>query len=72
MPFTLFLHKFAVLITTVSVLYLSSNQEATQPTEAQVMTDSNNWAVVKYVGSQEEILAYFSSFDRASAVCTHS
>jgi len=34
------------------------------------MTDSNNWAVVKYVGSQEEIVAYFSSFDRASAACS--
>ena len=34
------------------------------------MTDSNNWAVVKYVGSQEEILAYFSSFDRAANACS--
>ena len=34
------------------------------------MTDSNNWAVIKYVGSQEEILAYFPSFDRASAACS--
>lgn len=34
------------------------------------MTDSNNWAVIKYVGSQEEILAYFSSFDRAANACS--
>ena len=31
------------------------------------MTDI--WAVVKYVGDKEEILAYFSSFERASDVC---
>ena len=70
MPLTLFLHSFAVLITTVSVLYLSSNQEATQPTEVQTMSDSNTWAVVKYVGDEEQILAYFSSFDRASTACS--
>jgi len=34
------------------------------------MTDSNNWAVVKYVGSKEEILAYFPSFDRAANACS--
>ena len=34
------------------------------------MTDSNNWAVVKYVGDKEEIVAYFSSFDRASTACS--
>lgn len=34
------------------------------------MTDSNNWAVVQYVGDKEEIVAYFSSFDRASAACS--
>jgi len=33
------------------------------------MADSNNWAVVKYVGDREEILAYFPSYDRASDVC---
>ena len=70
MPFTLFLHKFAVLITTVSVLYLSSTQEARQPTEVQTTSDSNTWAVVKYVGDEEQILAYFSSFDRASTACS--
>ena len=32
--------------------------------------DSEKWAVVKYVGSQEEIVAYFSSFDRASDACS--
>jgi hypothetical protein len=49
---------------------LSSNQEATQPTEVQIMADSNNWAVVRYVSDEEEILAYFSSFDRASDACS--
>lgn len=34
------------------------------------MADSNNWAVVKYVDDKEEILAYFSSFDRASNACS--
>ena len=34
------------------------------------MADSNNWAVVRYVSDEEEILAYFSSFDRASAACS--
>ena len=34
------------------------------------MTDSDNWAVVKYVGDEEQILAYFSSFGRASNACS--
>ena len=34
------------------------------------MSDSNTWAVVKYVGDEEQILAYFSSFDRASTACS--
>ena len=34
------------------------------------MADSDNWAVVKYVGDEEQILAYFPSFDRASAACS--
>lgn len=32
--------------------------------------DSDNWTVVKYVGDKEEIVAYFSSFDRASDACS--
>ena len=34
------------------------------------MTDSDNWAVVKYVGDEEQILAYFSSYDRAANACS--
>jgi len=34
------------------------------------MADSNTWAVVKYVGDREEILAYFSSFERAANACS--
>ena len=34
------------------------------------MSDSNTWAVVKYVGDEEQILAYFSSFDRAANACS--
>lgn len=33
------------------------------------MADSDTWAVVKYVGDKEEIIAYFSSYDRASSAC---
>ena len=35
------------------------------------MTDSCNWAVVKFnTNGDEEILGYFSSFDVASRMCT--
>ncbi len=34
------------------------------------MTDSNNWAVVQYVGDEEKVIGYFSSFDRASGACS--
>jgi hypothetical protein len=38
--------------------------------EVQTMSDSNSWAVVRFVDDKEEILAYFSSFDRASDACS--
>tara|TARA_R100000081_G_C4722121_1_gene118641 strand:- start:182 stop:487 length:306 start_codon:yes stop_codon:yes gene_type:complete len=41
------------------------------PLEDYIMTDSCNWAVVKFnTDGEEEILGYFSSFDVASRMCT--
>ena len=30
------------------------------------MTDSTNWAVSRFIGDDEQIIGYFSSFERAS------
>ena len=32
------------------------------------MTDSTNWAVSRFVDGDEQIIGYFSSFERASEV----
>ena len=32
------------------------------------MTDSTNWAVSRFIGDDEQIIGYFSSFQRASKV----
>ena len=32
------------------------------------MTDSSNWAVSRFVNGDEQIIGYFSSFQRASKV----
>lgn len=32
------------------------------------MTDSTKWAVSRFIGDDEQIIGYFSSFERASAV----